>query len=118
MMASKGLIAVILVWGFSSLMALAFQCSIPHPWDSAGKCINQVCYSLHIRRLYPDRTYLESIVRIVFRSQHHHRRRPHPTPLHSFLEGVSIMVEEMEDRGSLCSEDRRLRGIRCPNTLF
>lgn len=41
--AGKALIAVIIVWGVSSILALAFQCSLPHPWDdTAGKCVDQV----------------------------------------------------------------------------
>ena len=37
------LVAVVVLWAVSSFFALAFQCALPRPWDSAdtGRCINQ-----------------------------------------------------------------------------
>jgi hypothetical protein len=42
LLAGRGLLAIIIVWTIGSILAQSFQCSIPHPWDSTGKCNNQV----------------------------------------------------------------------------
>ena len=53
--ASNGLIAVIVGWGFSSIIALAFRCAPPQPWALSGNCINQVCHSANVNRnFFPD----------------------------------------------------------------
>lgn len=43
LLASQGLIAVIILWGFSSIMALAFRCKLPRPWEFTehSQCIDQ-----------------------------------------------------------------------------
>jgi hypothetical protein len=45
LIASQGLIAVIVLWGFSSIMALAFRCSLPRPWEFTEHCIDQVSFA-------------------------------------------------------------------------
>ena len=42
LLASRGLLVIILGWALASIFALAFQCSVPHPWDFGGRCIDQV----------------------------------------------------------------------------
>ena len=41
-LASRGLLIIILGWAVSSVLAMAFQCSMPHPWDFGAHCIDQV----------------------------------------------------------------------------
>jgi hypothetical protein len=43
--ASRALIGVISLWAISSIIALAFRCSLPHPWEFTGQCIDQVWIS-------------------------------------------------------------------------
>jgi hypothetical protein len=43
---SQILLAIVVAWAFASVMALAFQCSLPTPWDSNGRCVNQVSEAL------------------------------------------------------------------------
>jgi hypothetical protein len=46
--ASRSLLGVVVAWAVASIMALAFQCSLPSPWDSSRHCVDQVsenCYS-------------------------------------------------------------------------
>jgi ABC-type uncharacterized transport system permease subunit len=38
----RGLLAIIVGWAISSIFAQSFQCSLPHPWDLTGTCIDQV----------------------------------------------------------------------------
>ncbi|KAF4160434.1 hypothetical protein CNMCM6069_008784 [Aspergillus lentulus] len=38
---SQGLMAVIGLWTCSSIVAVAFQCALPHPWDITGRCVNR-----------------------------------------------------------------------------
>ena len=42
MLAGRGLLAIIIVWAIGSIFAQSFQCSMPHPWDFTGNCIDQV----------------------------------------------------------------------------
>jgi len=39
-MAGRGLLAIIIGWGITSIFSIAFGCALPHPWDSTGRCIN------------------------------------------------------------------------------
>jgi hypothetical protein len=39
---TQGLMVVIGLWASSSIVAVAFQCSLPHPWDITGRCVNRV----------------------------------------------------------------------------
>jgi hypothetical protein len=39
---SRILLGIVVAWALGSIMALAFQCSLPHPWDSNGHCVDQV----------------------------------------------------------------------------
>jgi hypothetical protein len=39
---TQGLMVVIGLWASSSIVAVAFQCSLPHPWDVTGRCFNRV----------------------------------------------------------------------------
>ena len=38
---SRILLGVVVAWAFASVIALAFQCSLPRPWDSNGRCVDQ-----------------------------------------------------------------------------
>jgi len=40
LLASRSLLGVIIGWGITSVFAIAFGCSLPHPWDTTGHCIN------------------------------------------------------------------------------
>ncbi|PKX91159.1 uncharacterized protein P174DRAFT_463296 [Aspergillus novofumigatus IBT 16806] len=45
---SQGLMVVIGLWTSSSIVALAFQCALPHPWDVTGRCVNREALSNYI----------------------------------------------------------------------
>ncbi|KAK9641165.1 hypothetical protein HCH54_008916 [Aspergillus fumigatus] len=45
---SQGLMVVIGLWTSSSILALAFQCALPHPWDMTGRCVNREALANYI----------------------------------------------------------------------
>ncbi|RHZ70311.1 hypothetical protein CDV55_106498 [Aspergillus turcosus] len=45
---NQGLMVVIGLWASSSILALAFQCALPHPWDITGRCVNREALSDYI----------------------------------------------------------------------
>ncbi|GFF45087.1 hypothetical protein IFM46972_07709 [Aspergillus udagawae] len=45
---SQGLMVVIGLWASSSIVALAFQCALPHPWDTTGRCVNREALAIYI----------------------------------------------------------------------
>jgi hypothetical protein len=49
--ASRGLLVLIMVWAFTSMIALAFQCPLPTPWMDTNRCVNQVCTPAPLRTL-------------------------------------------------------------------
>jgi len=40
LLASRSLLTMIIVWGATAIFTTAFGCSLPHPWDLTGHCIN------------------------------------------------------------------------------
>ncbi|KAK9645791.1 hypothetical protein V6Z96_007111 [Aspergillus fumigatus] len=45
---SQGLMVVIGLWTSSSILALAFQCDLPHPWAMTGRCVNREALANYI----------------------------------------------------------------------
>ena len=117
--ASRALIVVIILWAFSSTMALAFRCSLPHPWEFTENCIDQVSGQFAEQRSCSDENGdLERSLQIHRSLQHHHRRRPHPPSLHSLLARPSLPLKTLEDRSSIRDKNNRHHSNCHPNTLF
>ncbi|RHZ50505.1 uncharacterized protein CDV56_102743 [Aspergillus thermomutatus] len=45
---SQGLMVVVGLWTSSSILALAFQCALPRPWDTTGRCVNREALANYI----------------------------------------------------------------------
>ena len=40
---TKGVVGFNLIWAITAVIAIAFQCRLPRPWEvSSGRCFNQV----------------------------------------------------------------------------
>lgn len=117
--ASRALIVVIILWAFSSIMALAFRCSLPHPWEFTKNCIDQVSGQFAEQRNCSDENgHLERPLQIHRNLQHHHRRRPHPPSLHSLLASQGLPLKTLEDHNSIRDKNNRHHSNSHPNTLF
>ena len=43
---TKGVLGLNLVWTIAAILAIAFQCHLPQPWQVlSDRCFNQVCWS-------------------------------------------------------------------------
>lgn len=108
---------MIICWAFSSIMALAFRCSLPHPWEFTGNCINQVSEHSASQKICPN-NMAECTFQIDRSLQHHHRHSSDTTSLHGVLEGASIQIKEMEDSGSVRDKNHCHHSNSDPNTLL
>ena len=130
LLACQVLIGVIIVWAVSSILALAFRCELPRPWDFEGKCLDQaseICYRLweeggrgvggSVVVCTDEMNFAGSALQVHRSNKYHHRRRTHHPPLHRRLGRPSIALEAMDRRGSLRDPDPSLRRDRCPSPL-
>lgn len=85
-LASRVMLGIVAAWGFASVMALAFQCSLPNPWNNSGRCVNQVSED-HTAVTSESSCFLGRPPLSNWSLQYPHRRRSHHPPRCGFLEG-------------------------------
>lgn len=114
LLGSRVLVAGIAAWAFSSIIAVAFRCSLPRPWEFTGNCINQVSDLLPLLSVGSnEHGYLGRPFQFNRRLQCNHRRSSDVTSLHSVFEGSSIPVKAVEDRCPLHGKNRVREPIHC-----
>ena len=108
---AKGVIVLNLLWAIAAVVAIAFQCRLPRPWEvRSHHCFNQVCFnylqggsSLTIERVACILDWYRSI---------RHIPRPFISCVDDFLDiqcQNGLEEEECNYRCFLCTSVVRLR---------